>query len=118
MSTTPGKTNAEVHAFLVEHPEAIVLANDLDAHSLMGRLKELYERVTGRAALEVHDWHWQATALQNQLVAQKMSADEKEYSDGTPILRHPDPPADRGSAHAPDPAADDQGTAPRVAPAE
>jgi hypothetical protein len=56
--------------------EAAQLAVDHDVHTLMGKLKALYERVYGAIALDIHDWHWQAKALKNHVENEGVPTDD------------------------------------------
>lgn len=113
-------TNAQVHALLVDNARARASAAKMDAFTLMARLKDLYEEIWGRVALDVHDWHWQAVTLRNTLVAEKVTAPDLSldlHTEGithdTPLLsRDGAPPADANAA----PQADNPRPTPRVPP--
>jgi hypothetical protein len=67
-------TNEQIHAALTTGeaaPEALILAAEHDVHTLMGKLKALYERIYGTIAADIHDWHFQATALKNHLATKE-----------------------------------------------
>jgi len=65
-------TNDSIHKELTTGAarfEAAELALKSDVHTFMGKLKALYIRWYGDVRADIHDWHWQATALKNHLVA-------------------------------------------------
>jgi hypothetical protein len=57
---------------LLRHGEARFEAAEAVAskniHGLMHAIREIYQRVYGRVALDIHDWRWQAQALKNHIV--------------------------------------------------
>jgi hypothetical protein len=75
-------TNAQVHAALKDSAEATQLAAKSDVHTLMAELRALYHRIWGAVNLDVHDWHWQATALKNHVTG------EANADDVTPPAGH------------------------------
>jgi hypothetical protein len=96
-------TNEQIHAMLTAgeaRVEAAAAAIDTDVHTLMDKLKTIYEKFYGVIAADIHDWHWQATALKNHLAA------EETPHDAAPDLPHATP------ADAPDPAPSGAGAAP------
>jgi hypothetical protein len=60
-------TSEQIQSALKGSEEAKALAAEHDVHTLMGKLKEWYERVHGLIAADIHDWHWHATTLKNSL---------------------------------------------------
>jgi hypothetical protein len=64
-------TNQSIHDALTKGAarfEAAELALKSDVHTFMGKLKALYIRWYGDVRADIHDWHWQATALKNHIV--------------------------------------------------
>ena len=101
-------TNEQIHAALTTGeaaPEALVLAAEHDVHTLMGKLKALYERIYGTIAADIHDWHFQATALKNHLATKESTnADVTPHAEATAAETGGTGHASDEPAHDPDPA--------------
>lgn len=59
-------TTEQIHDALTQgevSTETVKLAAQHDIHELMFKLKDLYERIYGAIAADIHDWHWIATKV-------------------------------------------------------
>lgn len=81
-------TNDQIQSALKDgaiKEEAAQLAVENDVHTLMGKLKALYERVYGEIKADLADWHWHATKLKNEVTGE-VHADEPSAAAGGPVV--------------------------------
>ena len=105
-------TNEQIASVLKDNEEAHALAAVHDTHTLMGLLKELYERLHGAVAADLADWHWHATTLKNSLNAtgEPHADDANPAADGAGSEPQPGTPVDAGEPPAAAPVDETQPT--------